>query len=325
MNSNIEDKKVVVVIPTHNREKYLEKTLESVLNQTYKNILTVVVDDVSEDNTATLMQQYKDNNIVYIKLGTKASGTASLGRNLGIALTNFDYITFLDSDDTIDPDKIEKQVQCFRTVKADYQKFAFRNAEQMPLEDHEDLDICYTQMKVIRKDQPIQICGSVLDLFYEFYPNIVLPNAHSLSPVHAMSGLFGNRVFENLGGFDNVKREEDSFFKTRLLNFGLNIYLLEEPLYNYHYGTENSKMHQIPNTFDSDESLRNYLRLKTEMRSTVSKNEYIKKFSKPIKINDINIEYIQNAHLLGINAKALLEPETVQYLKEQLEDRSKLK
>lgn len=107
---------VSVVIPTYKRADLIEKSLQSVLNQTYKNIEIIIVDDndpKSEDrkNTSNLINKYmaKYSNITYVKLDKNSGGCVA--RNKGLELSKGKYINFLDDDDLFHKDKIKKQVE----------------------------------------------------------------------------------------------------------------------------------------------------------------------------------------------------------------------
>lgn len=102
--------RVSVIIPTYNSEKYLEKTVSSVLAQTYKDIEIVLVDDCSKDSTREVIERISrvDKRVKFIF--QKKNGGAAVARNTGINYAEGRYIAFLDSDDTWEPNKIEKQI-----------------------------------------------------------------------------------------------------------------------------------------------------------------------------------------------------------------------
>ncbi len=99
--------KVSVIIPTYNREKVIERSVRSVLNQTYSNIEVIVVDDGSKDNTEEIVKSINDDRIIYYK---QENGGASKARNTGVKLATSEYIAFHDSDDSWREDKLEKQM-----------------------------------------------------------------------------------------------------------------------------------------------------------------------------------------------------------------------
>ena len=114
-NTSVFDAKlplVTAVIPTHNRERVIGRAIISVLSQTYPNLEVVGVDDRSTDKTAEVVAGFLGQNLRYIQ-NTGRRG-ASAARNVGIAAARGSLIAFLDSDDEWLPDKIARQVECFR-------------------------------------------------------------------------------------------------------------------------------------------------------------------------------------------------------------------
>ncbi len=106
---------VSAVITTHNRKELLVLAIESVLNQTYKNIECIVVDDASDDNTKEYIKKYiEENKIKYIYIPKEASRGGNYARNLGIKNAKGDYIAFLDDDDEWLSQKIEKQMNAMK-------------------------------------------------------------------------------------------------------------------------------------------------------------------------------------------------------------------
>lgn len=100
---------VSVVIPTYNRANLLTRVVDSVQNQTYPNIEIIVVDDCSKKNPADVLSGYKD--LHYFR-NPKNLG-ASYSRNLGLSKAKGDFVNFLDDDDILFSEKIEKQVKVF--------------------------------------------------------------------------------------------------------------------------------------------------------------------------------------------------------------------
>ena len=93
--------KVSVVIPVYNVEKYLRNCIDSVLAQTYKNYEIILVDDGSTDNSGRICDEYIANNIRVIH---KENGGLSDARNTGTTIATGQYVTWIDSDDTIHKD-----------------------------------------------------------------------------------------------------------------------------------------------------------------------------------------------------------------------------
>jgi len=101
---------VSIITPSYNAEKFIADTIESVLAQTYRQWEMIIIDDNSTDNTTHIIEAYieKDPRITLIRLHTQ-HGPAK-ARNKGIESANGRYISFLDSDDTWVPEKLEKQL-----------------------------------------------------------------------------------------------------------------------------------------------------------------------------------------------------------------------
>lgn len=94
---------ISIIVPVYNVEEYLPKCLDSIINQTYKNLEIILVDDGSTDNSGKICDEYafKDNRIKVIH---KVNGGLSDARNAGLDICTGDYIGFVDSDDYIDKD-----------------------------------------------------------------------------------------------------------------------------------------------------------------------------------------------------------------------------
>ena len=99
--------RVSVIIPTYNREEFITETINSVLNQTYKDFEIIVVDDGSTDNTKLKLESFKSN----IKLIEQKNSERAIATNNGVKNSSGEYIAFLDSDDIWIKDKLEKQVK----------------------------------------------------------------------------------------------------------------------------------------------------------------------------------------------------------------------
>lgn len=97
---------VSVVIPFYSGKMWLEKAIESVINQNYDNIEIIIVDDGSQESIRSILNKYKQ--IRYYRIPNSGPGAA---RNLGITKSNGEYIAFLDSDDLWNQDKLKKQIK----------------------------------------------------------------------------------------------------------------------------------------------------------------------------------------------------------------------
>lgn len=99
---------VSIITPTYNCGKFINETIKSVLNQTYKNWEMIIVDDCSTDNTEKIVLKFDDERIKYHKL--KINSGAAVARTTAMQLAKGSYMAFLDSDDIWTEDKLEKQL-----------------------------------------------------------------------------------------------------------------------------------------------------------------------------------------------------------------------
>lgn len=112
------DELVSIVVPVYNVEHYLDKCIKSLMQQSYRNIEIILVNDGSTDNSLFICQKYKKND-KRIKIINKKNGGLSDARNYGIDKATGFYITFVDSDDWLDEDAIEIAVKYLKENNAD--------------------------------------------------------------------------------------------------------------------------------------------------------------------------------------------------------------
>lgn len=100
------DKLISIIVPVYNVEKYLKRCVDSLINQTYKNLQIILVDDGSQDNCAAICDEYSkaDSRITVIH---KKNAGVSAARNSGLDIAEGDYVGFVDSDDYIHPEMYE--------------------------------------------------------------------------------------------------------------------------------------------------------------------------------------------------------------------------
>ena len=103
----MKDKMVSIIITVFNSEKYLERCIDSAIKQTYENIEIIIVDDCSKDKSKEIIEQYEIKNKKIKKILLSKNQGVSNARNVGMSVSDGEYIVFLDSDDYIDPVYIE--------------------------------------------------------------------------------------------------------------------------------------------------------------------------------------------------------------------------
>lgn len=115
--------KITIITPVFNGEKYIEKCILSVLNQTYKNIEHIVINDGSSDNTKTICEKYNNK----IKLINKINEGVSKARNFGLKEATGDYILFVDADDWLEETMCEKLISSAKKNDSDIVVCGFFN------------------------------------------------------------------------------------------------------------------------------------------------------------------------------------------------------
>jgi glycosyltransferase involved in cell wall biosynthesis len=199
---------VSAVIPTYNRSHVIERAITSILNQTYRPIEIIVVDDGSTDNTAALLEGLDVPGLRYFR--TPANAGASAARNLGISQARGDLVAFLDVDDEWLPEKTARQVA----------KFA----------EASEVGVVYCGIREVSPQWPAQdkLPGHRGDLF----ETLRVVNVLRTSGVMVRRG-----VFEDVGGFDcELTARHDWDLWLRIARKYLIDYIPDVAV-RYHYGT----------------------------------------------------------------------------------------
>ncbi|MBS4761788.1 glycosyltransferase [Carnobacteriaceae bacterium zg-ZUI252] len=110
--------KVSVIVPVYNVEAYIEDCINSLCHQTYTNIEVIVVDDGSPDDSIHIAKKCVENDSRFVFV-SKANGGLSDARNYGLQVASGEYVTFVDSDDYVTTDYIEKMVTTLQATHAD--------------------------------------------------------------------------------------------------------------------------------------------------------------------------------------------------------------
>ena len=113
-----ETDKISVIVPVYNVKRYLRRCVDSIINQTYRNLQIILVDDGSKDSSGDICDEYasKDKRIIVIH---KANGGLGSARNAGIEKAIGKYLTFVDGDDSIERNHIESLYLCLKEKNAD--------------------------------------------------------------------------------------------------------------------------------------------------------------------------------------------------------------
>lgn len=136
----MEDILVSVIVPVYNVENYLRQCLDSIVNQTLKNIEIICVDDSSTDRSKDILKEYsqKDKRIKVVTQPNKGAGAA---RNNGLSIATGKYLSFLDSDDFFEPDMLEAAYNKAEEDKADFVVF---KSDQYYTEENRYAEVAWT-------------------------------------------------------------------------------------------------------------------------------------------------------------------------------------
>lgn len=117
---------ISVVVPVYNVEKYLHQSIESIINQTYKNLQIILVNDGSTDNSGKICDEYaaKDSRITVIHQRNQGAGAA---KNTGLDLVTGEYVSLIDSDDSIESEFYEKMISAMDRYNSDVVQCLFSN------------------------------------------------------------------------------------------------------------------------------------------------------------------------------------------------------
>lgn len=205
--------KVSVIIPVYNAEKFLKKTINSVLSQTYSNLEIILINDGSTDNSRLICENFKkaDNRI---KLINKENAGVSSARNDGINLATGTYITFVDSDDYINRNFIESAINIFKSKKVDLVKFNFyKKGKHFKLKHYYSLPI---NEKIASNDIRIK--------------NIVF-NSDDLCPCWGI--VYKSSIAKKIRFDKNIKVGEDFLYVINYLKNSKTLFISNERYYYY--------------------------------------------------------------------------------------------
>lgn len=203
-------KKVSIIVPIYKVEKYLERCINSILCQSYKNLEIILVDDGSPDLCGAICEKYalKDSRIKVIH---KENGGLSDARNVGMRHSTGEFLAFVDSDDWIACDMIEKAVSLSVSNDADIVSFGFYKT------DGKSKSTVYTsgQVSILNHDKSmVRLCEN------------------KLTQSHAWDKLFRREVICNVE-FPAGKLYEDVFMMHQVFDNANKVVFYEAPLYYY--------------------------------------------------------------------------------------------
>ena len=195
---------VSVIVPVYNGERFLDEALRSILDQTYPSVEIIVVDDGSVDQSAEIIQAYKNIQYIY-----QANQGVTVARNTGVSVAQGEFIAFLDQDDRWTPHKLTEQIGY--------------------LQDHSEVGFVLSHARMFLEN------GAGV-------PTWLKADYVSEDHVGFIPGTFTVRkqIFKEIGGFDaNLQIASDIDWFSRAIDAGVKLYVLPEVLLHKRVHTAN--------------------------------------------------------------------------------------
>ena len=255
---------VSVILPIYNVEKYLNKCIETVVNQTYRNLDIILVDDEAKDSSPAICEKWKakDERINVIH---KKNGGLGLARNTGLEHAQGDFVVFVDSDDFLETNAIEKLLENREdadTVLCGHNVYYGKN-------NIEEKHIKYAGEKFVSE--------KVRDILVEMMGSLPEENDDIALPVSVWHGLYSMDIIKK----NNIKFpservfiSEDMVFDTDYFRHSKKVKFINDCLYYYRKDNENSLTSVYnPERFKKEIDL--YLELDRKLSEIYSKDEYL--------------------------------------------------
>ena len=193
---------ISVIVPIYNTDKYLSKCLDSILNQTYKDIELILVDDGSTDNSSLICKKYqeKDKRITYYKIKNSGQGTA---RNYALDRCHGEWISFIDSDDWVEKDMLEIMLTEAKKTNS-------------------DIAICgwYKNYGFMQKEQPsppkVTLYNSNIELLQEYFSTAVSKPISTIAPM-VWNKIYKSDLWKHIR-FPEIKSKEDTAIMYKILS-----------------------------------------------------------------------------------------------------------
>lgn len=215
----MESEKVSIIVPVYNASAFLSRCIESICNQSYRNLELILIDDGSTDNSLEICQAFS-NEYTFIKVIVQPNRGVSEARNAGIQAATGDFITFVDSDDWLDINTVETATEFLQKYHADVVTYGWRRVS----EDSEDIKECVKQFEVIEDNQLII--------------KRILKNYSALGGGYPWNKLWRRDILQTIELFESeLFYFEDLEWVIRMMTHIRKMVVCPLPLYNYYIRT----------------------------------------------------------------------------------------
>lgn len=255
-------KKVSVIIPVYNGEKHIERCIYSIINQTYKNLEIICLNDGSKDNTLKILKSITDDRLVIInKKNTGVSDT----RNKGIKVSTGDYITFCDADDYFEENYVEKMVKTIKIQQVDAVRCNYKLVDVNNVTTNTENLKDIANNKFAYQDIKLKIIPKLLD---------------GSLPCFTCLLLIKSDVAKKIKFPKEIHVMEDTIFYLNLFLSIKNVYILDEKLYSVVVNNES-----VTNSSSN---------LQTKIINVLNAYKYLIKILKEYNILNNNQELLSN-------------------------------
>lgn len=229
--------KVSIIIGLYNVAKYLrDKHLSCILNQSYRNLEIILVNDGSTDETPALCEELrvKDQRIIIIN---KENGGLGSARNAGLAVATGDYLWFYDVDD-----------ECETTLLETAMHNATINDNDITIFGYDDYDVKYkTLTNIAYEPKLMQSNREIADNYVDYLLGLQYQNGFMWNKVYKRSFIEQN----NIRFGDAFRIQQDELFNLKAYRHAVRVELIPDVLYHYYtYNTGNNRSKYIPNRYE---------------------------------------------------------------------------
>jgi len=287
---------ISIIVPIYKVEKYLNRCIKSILNQTYKNIEIILVDDGSPDNCGKICDRYA-NEDKRIKVIHKKNGGLSDARNAGLEICTGEYISFIDSDDWVEKNYIEVLYNLIKLKNSDIAICNYIEIFDEKIKSLTEIEEIYTYSNI---DSLYQLMGK-----------------NGVNFTVAWGKLYKKTLFENIR-FPVGKIHEDEYTTYKLLYISKKVSYTTKKLYYYLKRKDSitGESFNIKNRLDAIEAIKerikffndnglielSYLSYKTLFFLYLDVIYYLK-----IQKNNVNLNYKKNIYIDFNNIKSKLK------------------
>lgn len=254
---------VSIIMPAFNSEKFISKSIQSILNQTYTNWELIIIDDASTDNTYSIIKSYSSNNPKIKVVKNQKNLGPAVSRNLGIDISQGEWIAFCDSDDLWNSEKLEKQ---------------------MSLIEKYNYDFVFSGYNIINEE------GKIISKFIPQKSSYTLHDILKHCDIGILTAIYNKNIFKKCR-FIHYEKAEDYTLWIQMLKIKNHAYAIQDVLASYRIRKSSRSSNKILVAIQIWKIYREVVKLNIFYSSYYMMNfflYFIKKFLFKIKYNIIN-------------------------------------